>query len=106
MIDISKEDYRRFYVTDPDSGFSPERNKAIVEGTIKKVLQNHIDRRKDFNEQLYERSDAVMSYIKRLVQDHKEYDVETYLGKKYLSELRGQRKLAKIRGLAQQKGFI
>lgn len=102
----TQDDYQRFYQAVPDPGFSPERNKKVIEETIKKTEKNHIDRQKQYLEGLYERSDAVMSYIKKLVNDHRSYSVEKYLGKDYLDQLRGERKLAKIRQLAQNKGYL
>lgn len=85
-----KEDYRKFFVEKGEPGFSPERNKAIVEKTIKKMDMMRLKKRKEFAEGVRERADAVDTYLRsRIAQGST--PIEKYFGKKWLAHLRGQK---------------
>ena len=92
-------DYRRFYKEEGDEGFSPKRNKAIVDRTIKK---HEIMRKKkdaEFTDKLRERTDAVAGYFKHLA-GGKNTPLERYFGRKTLTHLQGRKIVAKIQRLA------
>ena len=91
---ISKQDYDRFYVAKPDPGFSPDRNNAIVEGTIKKYEATVRRKQKEYANKVGERADAVATYLKSFSVGT---PVEKYFGKRTLAYLRGQKILQKIK---------
>lgn len=96
MIDINKEDHRRYFIEDGEDGFSPERNTYIIEETIKKYEATRKRKQKDFIDALSERSHAVASYLKsQAVQSSK--PIEKYLGKRTLAYLRGEEIVSKLR---------
>ena len=100
MSDLSKNqllDYRKWYNEKPEEGFSPDRNKKVIEDSIKKAQIMRQRKHTDFIEQLRERSDAVVSYLKR-VEMGMEKDVESYFGRQELARLRGQKIVEEIRG--------
>ncbi|MEK9207917.1 MAG: hypothetical protein AAB922_05510 [Patescibacteria group bacterium] len=105
------EDYRKFYKDNPDDGFSPARNKAILESTIRKTNTRRVNLLRQANEQLDERVDAVWSYFKHLSQGN-HTPVEKYLGKRNLAYLRGQKLVQKIKdkaialGWAQDNNYV
>lgn len=87
-----KEDYRKYYLETPDADFSPARNKAIVEGTIKKYEAMQAKKRKAVHDPILERADAVSSFLKsfsKTMSTGKSRTLDNYFGKKYLNYLRG-----------------
>jgi len=90
-------DYKKWYQEKPDEGFSPERNKHVIEQSIAKSELLREMRKRDYVEQLRERSDAVVSYLKR-VAGGMEKDVDQYFGRQELARLRGQKIVEEIRG--------
>lgn len=88
---------KKFYLDSPDMGFSPERNKAIVDKTIAKYEAMRALRRKLFNDQLAERTDAIASYLAGGEGAHKGRSLERYFGRRYLAYLRGEEIVDEIR---------
>lgn len=72
---------------DPD--FSPARNKATIERTIKKMDQMQKKKLKDYTNQIRERSSAVASFFKHVNQG-KHNNIFKYFGKRELARLRGE----------------
>lgn len=102
--DIAKEDFK-FFKEGGDPGFSPERNKAVVEATIKKHEANIARKNKDYVKQIEERSDVVASYLKsRWAQEGN--PIDTYITRELMAQLRGQKRLETIRTLASGKKII
>lgn len=100
MTNLTKNqelDFQKWFNEDGDPGFSPERNKAIVEKTIRKHELNILRKKKDYAEAIRERADAVASYLKSLA-NGKEWSVERYFGRKELVRLRGQQIIQKLQG--------
>jgi len=93
---LSQKD-KKFYLHDPEPGFSPERNKAIVDKTIKKYEAMRALKRRLFNDQLLERTDAIASYLTSNEGAHRERSPERYFGKRYLAYLRGEEIVDEIR---------
>lgn len=88
--DVQKEDYQRFYKKDA-TGFSAERNKAIVEQTIKEYEAMRAKKAVVFDEHYAERSDAVVTYLKQIDRGNgSNGNLEKYFGRKWLAYLRGQ----------------
>jgi len=95
MIDYERKDYEKYYVKNPDGGFSPERNKAIIEQSIKDYEKERALRRKLYRDDLMERADATVSYLMKLERAG-DTPAERYFGKKELSRLRAQKILQTI----------
>ena len=91
-----KRDYNKFYIENPKD-FSPEKNKYIVEKTIKKYEQKKIQSYKKFTNELRERTHAIACYLKHL-NSGKSTKLEKYFGVKELTRLRGQEVINQIRG--------
>lgn len=98
MSDLSKNqilDFRKWYVEDPRD-FSPERNKKVIEDSIRKSEMMRARKHKDYVEQVRERADAVATFLKSVAMG-KEPNIERYFGRKELARLRGQQILAEIK---------
>ena len=91
-----KRDHELYFVEDGDEGFSPERNKAIIDETIKKYEAKRKAQMKDFQDKLGERSEAVAMYLKH-VAGGKSTPVEKYFGRRNLAYLRGEKILQKVK---------
>lgn len=88
--EMMQEDHARFFVKDP-TGFSPERNKAIVEESIRRYDAMRATKLKTVVGQYEERADAVVSFIKSVDKGKGGGgDLEKYFGRKMLAYLRGQ----------------
>lgn len=86
---IAPED-KRFILKVAEPGFSPERNKAIVEQTITDYEVSLVKRGKQFDEHYAERADAVITYLRSLDKGQATSNLERYFGRKMLAHLRGQ----------------
>ena len=64
---------------DPD--FSPAKNNAVVEGTIKKMDKMQKAKLRDYTDQIRDRSSAVASFLKH-VNNGKNDNVLKYFGKR------------------------
>jgi hypothetical protein len=87
---------KKFYLETPDPGFSPARNKAVVEESIRKF---EAMRKKKYNqaiEQYRERADATVSFI-RHVDRGGGNNLRKYFGNKMIAHLRGEEIFADIR---------
>lgn len=85
-----KEDYKKYFIERGDPGFSPARNKATLERTIAKMDKLRAQKRKEYEEGVRERADAVATYLRsRIAQGST--PVEKYFGKRWMAYLRGQR---------------
>lgn len=88
---------KKFFVEKGDPGFSPARNKAIIEGTIRKRNQEIAARRKAYQNDVAERSDAVATYLRsRAAEGYT--PLEKYFGKRQLAHLRGQKIVQVLKG--------
>lgn len=108
MADLTKNqklDFQKWFKEDGDPGFSPERNKAIIEKTIRKHELNILQKKKDYIEAVRERADAVATYLKSLA-NGKEHSVERYFGRQELTRLRGQQIVQKLQGKMRLLGDV
>lgn len=80
---------RKFILKTPEKDFSPERNKAVVEQTIREYDAMRLAQMKKYDEDYAERSDAVVSYLKSLDAGRGSSNLERYFGRKELARLRG-----------------
>lgn len=90
-------DYKKWYKDKPEEGFSPKRNREVVEKSIQKAILMQENRKKDYIEQIRERTDAVATYLKSVAQGN-EKDVDKYFGRRWLAYLRGQKIIEEVRG--------
>lgn len=82
-------DYRRFFVPGGEPGFSPERNKDVIDRTIKHNDMLRRRKQKEYEDRLGERADAIVSYLFSL--KHSLSPIERYFGRRELARLRGQK---------------
>ena len=88
-------DYR-FINTNPDPAFSPERNKAIVNETIKEAEQRELEWYKLNDKEVFNRIDIVSTYARyRFNRGTK--GIKEYLGKEQYNALIGEKLLSKLR---------
>lgn len=97
MIDIQPED-KKFYITKPDKNFNPDRNRKIVEETIKKYEKMRLQKHHDYIDRIRERSDAVASYFRSRMADSNN-PIDKYLGRKNLAYLQGRKILQRIKNI-------
>jgi hypothetical protein len=84
-----KRDFALYYVEGGEPGFSPARNKAVIENTIRKTNLTRAKKIKAYREKIQERADAVATYLKSRVAEGGT-PVEKYFGKRWMAYLRGQ----------------
>jgi hypothetical protein len=96
---ISQKDKIRYGEGDPD--FNEEHNRNIISDTIKKTDDNYKLRSKMRNEGLYERSDAIYSYIRHISNGgNSDKPIEDYLGREYFLKLLGEERLRDLKSRA------
>ncbi|MEK9208154.1 MAG: hypothetical protein AAB922_06730 [Patescibacteria group bacterium] len=100
-----ERDKKVFLVDGGDAGFSPSRNRAVIEDTIKKYEILRARKNKEYNDKLGERVDAVATYLKSMAADSNK-PVEKYFSKKELAYLRGKKIVQVIQGQARVLGSI
>ncbi len=89
MIFTPKDDYQKFHLEIPEPGFSPERNKLVVENSIKKYEANQLAKKKKFRDQTFERADAIATYF-QVIRQGRRMDLRKFFTPKYLAYLRGE----------------
>lgn len=93
---IDKADWK-FVPVDPDPDFNYERNKKIIEDSIKK---NEAKKKRDkafFNEQIKDKGRATASYLLNLQNGRGESNLAKYFGIKEMKTLRGQEFLDRLK---------
>lgn len=88
VLDI---DYKKFLIPEGEIGFSPARNKAIIEDSIKRYDLMKARRQKDYMEQVRERANAVTTYLFDTKAQQTGTPVEKYFGKRTLAALRANK---------------
>lgn len=90
--DYQKDDFQRFFVADGkvDANFSPQRNKAIIEQSIKDYEAMRAKKGTSQDDAFAERADAVVSFLRSMANGHSEKSVDQYFGRKALAQLRGE----------------
>lgn len=78
----------RFIPEKPDIDFSPQRNKQVIDNSIKKYEAMRASKQKQFIQGLGERSEAVASFLDHVKQG-KHNNVDKYFGQRTLAKLRG-----------------
>jgi hypothetical protein len=93
--DIKKEDLK-FFVEKGEPGFNPERNKQIIENSIKKYERTVAQKRAEHRDELAERVDALVQYFcsPKFISN----PINHYFGKRWIAYLRGEQALDRIKG--------
>lgn len=86
--DLHPDDYQ-FVVVKPDGDFNPDRNKAVIQSTIKKTRERIRKGYVDWRDKFGERAEAAASYLKYVNRTNSSMSVEKYFSKQYLAYLRG-----------------
>lgn len=88
QIFTEKDDHDKFFLERGDPDFSPERNTAVVENSIKKYEAMRKKKAHEFDDAYRERADATVAYLRK-AEANPGYGVDKYLGRKMLTYLRG-----------------
>lgn len=89
MNKIAKQDWKLVPV-DPDPNFDPEKNKRIIEETIREGEKMRKRRQREHQDLVGERTSAVAQYLKDLGAGNTESTPQAYFGAKELARLRGE----------------
>lgn len=84
-----EKDYKKFFVESGEPGFSPERNKAIIEKSIRKYEAMRKLKMKEHTDGVAERTDAILHFLKSDAV-HSTNPLEKYFGRNTLAYLRGE----------------
>jgi len=87
---ISPVDWR-LVPADPDSDFSEEHNRRVIEESIVETDRIQKKKRADYDEKVGERIDAVARFIERVKMGVGSSDVKSYFGKRMLEYLQGNK---------------
>ena len=90
-----KNDFDKFFVATPDSNFDARRNKQVIEESIKKADLIRAKKRKQKQEEMGERIDAIVSYL--FSDKNVSMDIDTYLGPKVAARLRAERLVQRLK---------
>jgi len=85
-----KQDFQRYYVDSPDTTFSPERNKWVIENSIKRYENNIRSKRSKYIEDIRERANAVDEFL-QFVDKGGTKPIEKWIGAHELARLQGRR---------------
>ena len=94
----------KFANVNPDPGFDPEHNRAVIEKTIKENEKLVRARNRDAEEGNKERINALSTYLRSISTGGKSTDREKFFGKKYLAYLRGSEVMQRIKGELELQG--
>lgn len=92
---IQPEDYK-YYVSNPDPSFSPRKNQAVIQETIKETEEFFKGQGKVLSDNILNRIDILNSYGRyRFNKGVKSF--EEYAGRHLIQELIGEKILSKVR---------
>ena len=92
-MNVAKQDYR-FILDKPEPGFNPERNKMVIENSIKKYEKIRAQKMKARREGVAERTDALAQYFTSPKFTSTPFG--KYFGKKWMAHLRGEQIMDEI----------
>ena len=95
-VKIQPED-KKFWLDEPEPGFSPERNEAVVNNTIKKYEKKQLEKRKEAWDGIRERAHAISYWLTSRHGALSSKPLDKYFGRKYLAKLRGEDIIKRIR---------
>lgn len=89
MTDNQKRDYELYFLPEGDPGFSPQKNKATIDSSIKKYEAQRRAKLDKVIDQYGERADAVITFLKSIERGGSTSNIEKYFSKQTLAALRG-----------------
>lgn len=95
---LAPEDYK-YIVKTPDKEFSPARNKAVINETIRSTEQYFAKLGKVLDDNILNRIDILATFGDYKLNKSGEKNFKDYAGKRLYSELIGEKILEKIRVL-------
>jgi hypothetical protein len=93
MDKIAKADYK-FVPINPEPGFSPVRNKMIIDKTIEKYEKRRKKAVKNFQDTAAERIDVIATWLTSMKGSNK--PIDKYISRQYMSKLVGEKIMAKL----------
>lgn len=91
------EDNYRLYVEEPDADFSPEKNYAVINGTIDKYRKTRFGIDPKVQEAAGDRADIIASWAKYKLDKGGEQQFEGWLGKRELARIYGEKLTEKLK---------
>ena len=88
---------------EPDPDFDPIKNQETIDRVYKKNMERMRTNERERKEKLGERTSAIASYVKHVVDKKDNTSPEGYFGKRYLTKLRGERIIAKLKDAAKNQ---
>ena len=98
-MDIIQKEDSRFFIERPDSSFSPQRNKAIINETIQETTKYFRDLEEKIDDDMRNRIDILSSYATYRLSGTGTKSFKDYVGKELRSRLIGEKILSKIKVL-------
>lgn len=92
---------KKFYNLNPEPGFSPSRNKSIIEESIRKADENRVKVEKAWTAKFRERANMLTDYI--FSPKSTSMEMEKYFGPRWMGFLRGQEIMGELSGLNKRK---
>lgn len=90
---LDKSDHK-YFIEGGDEGFSPARNKKVIDDTIKLYEKNRAAKMAVFQDHLRERTSAIASFLTSdkgpRYAGYTDSRIVKYFGKRYLAELQGK----------------
>ena len=99
---IAREDWK-YVPVDPDPNFNADRNREIIERTMKKAEKMHKKKLKESEAGIKDRASAVATYLKSLQKGGKESNINKYFGRRELARLRGEHVLKELQRAKKEK---
>lgn len=99
MADLSKNqinDFKVWFKPGGDPGFSVEKNKQVIEDSIKEYELKRTNIQKKFGEDMMERSESV-AYLLKAIDRGRDTNAQKYFGKSELARLRGEQIVGEMR---------
>jgi len=93
---LDPKDYR-YINPNPAPDFSPERNQALIDETIRESDKFHNDYRLALGDSWEERKNILAHYAKYTIGQGHQKSIKDYIGKKAYETLIGERILSKVR---------
>lgn len=89
-----------FVNVDPDPGFDPEYNRQVIKRTIEWTEKMAATKDREYQDGLRERTSAFAQYAHDFDKGGVSTNIQKYFGKEYLTHLRGQQVLNRIKKAA------
>lgn len=91
-------DYKKWYLPKGDPGFNPQKNKEVIEQTIRKTDYERKKRDQEYREAVRERAEAATDYLFSRHGAGARRSIEKYFGRATLAKLRAEDIKNKLKG--------